>query len=237
VEAQTLTHAATRGGVTEVEGWASREATGTGLGWAEFLAGAGASVLAVHALIAAAADPSTTPRDAERIDAAYLWICALTMLDSLADREHDVATGELSYVDLYESAEQMARRLALVASGAAHKARTLPNAAHHALTLAGVVAYYTSALSSRSAFSPSVTKPIRDELRPIMTPTLALMRAWRVAKRVRARVSAYAPAPPRSHVGNMRCIVSVKAVVVRLGRTRPLRRAAAGVKGWSRELN
>jgi hypothetical protein len=141
----------------------------------------------LHALIAADADPRTTGRDAERIDAAYLSICALTMLDSLVDRERDLATGELGYVDLYASGEEMAARLAHVARLAAGRARALPNGVHHTVTLAGIVAYYTSALDPRGPYPPSVTKPIRDELRPVMAPTLALMRAWRLAKRARPR--------------------------------------------------
>ncbi len=86
VAAQAASHAAARRGTAELERWARRQATGGGWGsqdggqaglqWPEYLAGAAASVLAVHALIAAAADPRTTRREAERIDAAYLPICA-----------------------------------------------------------------------------------------------------------------------------------------------------------------
>jgi hypothetical protein len=144
-------------------------------------------VLAVHALIAAAADPRTTHGDAEQIDAAYLSICALTMLDSLVDHEHDVATGELNYIELYESSELMATRLASLARDAASRARALPDAAHHVMTLVGIVAYYASAPGASSAFARPVMAPVRKELRPLMTPTLAVMRAWRLAKRARAR--------------------------------------------------
>ena len=196
-EAQALSHAAARTGTAELERWAGREATGGGwapqdggqadLQWPELLAGAAASVLAVHALIAAAADPRTTHGDAEEIDAAYLSICALTMLDSLVDHEHDVATGELNYIELYESPELMATRLASLARDAASRARALPDAAHHVMTLVGVVAYYASAPGASSAFARPVMAPVRKELRPLMTPTLAVMRAWRLAKRGRAR--------------------------------------------------
>lgn len=186
-EAQRLTHASGPAGAAEREAWARREAAATNLQWPEYLAGAAASVLSLHALVAAAATPHTTVRDARAMDTAYLSICALTMLDSLVDRPRDLATGELSYVDLYGSAERMTARLALVARDAAAKARALPNGAHHLVTLAGIVAYYTSALTSTSHYPPSVTKPIRDELQPSIAPTLALMRAWRLAKRARAR--------------------------------------------------
>ncbi len=182
-EAQRLSHANTPTGITEREAWAQREAAGADLRWQEYLAGAAASVLSLHALIAAAADPRTTSADASAIDAAYLSICALTMLDSLVDRRHDLAGGELSYVDLYGTPDLMAAQLAPLARGAAERARALPHGPHHLVTLAGIVAYYTSALTPGSAFPPSITKPIRNELSPLSTPTLAVMRAWRLAKR------------------------------------------------------
>ncbi len=194
-QAQALSHTAARNETVELERWAGREAAGggwapqdggrAGLQWPEYLAGAAASVLAVHALIAAAADPRTTRGDAERIDAVYLSIGALTMLDSLVDREHDVATGELSYVELYESPEAMAASLAALASETASRARALPRGAHHVMTLVGVVAYYASAPAASSALAQPVMARVREELRPLIAPTLAVMRAWRLAKRLR----------------------------------------------------
>ena len=185
--AQVYSHAAARRGTAELERWARSEATDTDLQWPELLAGAAASVLAVHALIAAAADARTTHTDAARIARAYLSICALSMLDSLVDREHDIATGELSYVALYGSREQMAVRLEWLARDAASKARALPNAAHHLVTLVGIVAYYASAAKANSAFAQPLMARVRAQLRPLITPTLAVMRAWRLAKRARAR--------------------------------------------------
>ena len=184
-EAQVHSHAAARSSSAELERWARREAAGTALGWQEFLAGAAASVLAVHALIVAAADERTTRRDAEEIDALYLSIGALSMLDSLVDREHDIATGEPGYAHYYEGREQMAARLQGVARDAAERARGRANAAHHIVTLVGVVAYYTSAPTASSEFAQPVMERMRSELRPLIAPTLALMRAWRLAKRVR----------------------------------------------------
>jgi tetraprenyl-beta-curcumene synthase len=184
-EAQVLSHAAARAGTAELERWARREAASTALQWPELLAGAAASVIAMHALIAAAADRRTTLGDAEAIAEVYLSIGALTMLDSLVDREQDIATGELGYLRHFESRELMARRLADLARDAAGSARELPNAAHHIVTLVGVVAYYASAPTARSGFALPVTTRLRGELRPLITPILALMLAWRLAKRVR----------------------------------------------------
>jgi tetraprenyl-beta-curcumene synthase len=208
-EAQALIHAAVRDGDAELERWATREATTDRagraqtvnslgrselggprlgrprLGWPEYLAGASAGVLTLHALIAAAADPRTTLADAEAIDATYLCIGALTMLDSLNDRKQDLAMGEPGYIRHYESREQLAERLAAVAREAAVEARALPHGAHHTMTMLGVVAYYGSASAAHGSLAAPVTARVRTELGPLMVPTLAIMRAWRLAKRVR----------------------------------------------------
>jgi tetraprenyl-beta-curcumene synthase len=186
-EAQVRNHAVSRLGTAQLERWATCEARSTALQWREFLAGAASSVLAVHALIAAAAERRTTPAEAVEIDAVYLSIGALTMLDSLIDYQRDLSTGQPGYVQYYDDRELLAQRLARLAQDAASRARTLPNAAHHIMTLVGVVAYYTSAPAARSELTRPVTTLLRRELRPLITPTLAVMRAWRLAKRVRPR--------------------------------------------------
>jgi tetraprenyl-beta-curcumene synthase len=196
-EAQALSHAAARAereardrAVAELERWARREAAGTALQWPEYLAGATASVLAVHALIAAAADRHTTRADAQALDTVYLSIGALTMLDSLVDQREDRETGELGYLRCYESPERMAQRLASVAAEAVSGARALPGAGHHVMTVVGVVAYYISAPAARGAPARPVAERLRAELRPLIAPTLALMRAWRAAKLARRALHA-----------------------------------------------
>jgi Protein of unknown function (DUF2600) len=175
-----------RSGIVELRDWATAQAAGTGLGWQEALAGSTASVLAIHALIAAAADPRTTREDAAELDRAYLSIGALTMLDSLVDREEDIATGQLSYVDLYGDPEEMAGGLARVARDGLARARGLANGAHHAMTLVGVVSYYASAPGANDdPEARAVIARVERELAPLITPTLALMRAWRMAKHAR----------------------------------------------------
>jgi tetraprenyl-beta-curcumene synthase len=206
-EAQVRYHAAARSarepgdrGVAELERWARREAADTALQWPEFLAGAAASVIVVHALIAAASDHRTTRDAAEALDAVYLSIGALTMLDSLVDHQEDLETGELGYLRCYESSEQMAQRLASVAADATARARALPGAAHHVVTLVGVVAYYTSAPTARSAVALPITRHLHRELRPLIAPILALMRAWRLAKRARGIVCSRRVALPEGGV-------------------------------------
>lgn len=194
-EAQTRTHAAAQLGTAQVEEWAIREAASTQLEWREFLAGAASSVLAVHALIAAAADPRTTPEQAAAVDTVYLSIAVLsTMLDSLIDYEHDLNTSEQGYIRYYQDSDLLAHRLVSVINHAATQARSLPNGPHHIMTLVGVVAYYTSAPTATSQFAAPVTARIHQELKPLITPTLAVMRTWRLAKRLRERRHGSSPA-------------------------------------------
>jgi tetraprenyl-beta-curcumene synthase len=189
--AQTLVHAAPQLGVTELERWSKHGAQNTGLEWQEFLAGAVASVLAVHALIAAAADRRTTPALADAIDTTYLSISAIsTMLDSLIDYRDDIATDSPWYLRHYaDDHDLLAQHLTHVAQHAAQHLCGLPDEAHHAMTLVGVVAYYTSAPAASSDLARPFVAQIHQELKPLITPTLAIMRAWRIAKRARAAIT------------------------------------------------
>ena len=187
-EAEVLTHAATLSNSSLAEQWARETTNRSGLDWREYLAGAASSVLAVHALIALAGDERTTAEHAAPIDEIYLALGVLsTMLDSVVDYEQDAANGTLAYINHYDERSLLGARLVEVARGAATRARDAPASAHHLMTMAGVAAYYTSAPSATSELAWPVTSRIQNELRPLITPTLAVMRTWRLAKRVRAR--------------------------------------------------
>jgi tetraprenyl-beta-curcumene synthase len=187
-EAEVLTHTDALNDTAIAERWARDTTNGSGLDWREYLAGAASSVLAVHALIALAGDPGTMAADAAPIDEVYLALGVLsTMLDSVVDYEQDAENGTLAYINHYEDRALLAERLVGVAQQAAVRARDAPASAHHLMTMAGIAAYYTSAPSATSELALPVTNRIQSELRPVITPTLAVMRAWRLAKRIRAR--------------------------------------------------
>jgi tetraprenyl-beta-curcumene synthase len=189
--AQIRVHAASRLGTEQVETWARSEAGGTDLGWRELLAGAASSVLAVHALIAAAADPGTTPAQAGEIESAYLSTCTvLTLLDGLVDHEQDRLSGDEclhGYISFYRDPEELSRTLSGAARRAVARTRALPSGPHHAMMLVGVVAYYTSAPGARGELAAPIVARLRRELQPLIFPTLFLMRSWRLAKRMRKR--------------------------------------------------
>ena len=187
-EAQIRMHAAPSAGIAQLEGWAGGEAEGTELGWREFLAGAASSVLALHALIAAAADPATTPAEALEIDATYLSICVVvTLLDGLVDHADDATSGDLSYINLYEDKGPLAQTLAGAVRRASRQARALRNGDHHLIALSGAVAYYASAPGASSDLARPVMAQLKEELGPLVSPPLLVTRAWRAAKRTRRR--------------------------------------------------
>jgi tetraprenyl-beta-curcumene synthase len=182
-EAQVRVHAVPDVGLGQLEGWAEREAGDTELEWREWLFGAMGSVVAAHALIALAADRRATVAQARQLDSTYLSLCVLTTaLDHLVDHERDLLTGEESYLNLYLGRQDLAHRIALVTRRVLDRVHTIPNGPHHAMILSGVVAYYTSQSGAMSDFARPVTVHVRDQLRPLITPTLATMHAWRVAK-------------------------------------------------------
>jgi tetraprenyl-beta-curcumene synthase len=200
-EAQVRAHSAARLGTGQVEAWAKREAAGTVFQWRELLAGAASSVIALDALIAAAADRRTTRYEAAQIEAAYLSVCALaTMLDCIVDYESDERAGRLGvgYMRYYPDRELLADELARSARNAASRAATLPNAAHHVMTLVGVVAYYTSEPGAKGSFARPLVRSLHRELRPLITPTLAILRAWRIVKRIELQPVAGSPVPGQS---------------------------------------
>jgi len=188
-QAQVRMHALAQLGVGQLQAWAEQEAHGTGLQWRELLAGAASSVLVVHALIAAAADTHTTPAQAVRIAEAYLSICVLlTLLDSLVDQEHDEHAGQPGFVSLYENHEMLGRVLTDTARRARAQALALPAGVQHVMMLSGVVAYYSSMPDARAERARPLIAQLHRELGPSIAPALAFMKAWRLAKRLRARV-------------------------------------------------
>lgn len=189
-EGQTRIHAVELLGVDQLRAWSEETGRGSGLGWREYAAGSASSVLAGHALIAAAADPSTTALDADRIDAAYLAMgAAITILDSVVDVDEDRAHGTPGFVSLYEPDELGETLPALVRETLARTAEA-PNAAHHAMTLAGVIAYYTSHPGARLGQASEIARRVRAELSPTVWPALSVMYAWRAAKTVRRTIRA-----------------------------------------------
>lgn len=183
-EAQTRSHAVPRYGVEQLEEWAEAPADRIGLAWWEWAGGAAASILVVHALLSAAADVRTTSHEALRIDFAYLLGSTLTtMLDSLLDDERDAAEGSHRYIAYYPTPRVAGRHLTCIARRAVVAARDLPHAAHHAMTVAGIAAFYLSMPSACTGTPRVATAGVTAELKPIIIPILVVFRLWRRLRR------------------------------------------------------
>ncbi|HKG39203.1 MAG TPA: DUF2600 family protein [Conexibacter sp.] len=163
---------------------ASDEA-GTGdADWWE-LAAAGSSSLAVLALIAAAADPATTAATAEQVRRAYFpWIEALsTLLDSVADRERDLRTGELNFVSHYPTQAAAVERLREVTVRAISGARGLPRGERHVVLVAGMIAMHVSEAGASLPWAQPATRAVVRAADTLAMPLLlVVLRAWRRAR-------------------------------------------------------
>ncbi len=174
---QSHTHAAALGDVEGLEAWASRLKSPGGYRWWELAAGASSSV-AVHALIAAAADSAATSEETERVDAAYFPpIGALTvLLDDLIDLEEDRATGAHNYIAYYKSNLDAAERIAWIARRAAAATEVLGQAQRHRAILAGVAGFYLSAPGARTAYARPIRSRMIASLGFAVRPIIATMR-------------------------------------------------------------
>ncbi len=179
-EGQSHTHAAGAERSQLLEDWALKQPCPAGYTWWELAAGASSSV-AIHALIAAAADPRTNAEEAELIDAAYFPpIGALTvLLDDLVDLEQDAALGEHNYMTYYPSNTAAANRLALIAHRARAATEKLRHQHLHAAILAGVAGFYLSAPAARGEYAT----PIRERMLEALGAPAKLVMATRRSRR------------------------------------------------------
>ncbi len=188
-QAQVRAHAVPTLGTAPLEAWAHEHAETEGESWRELIASSASAVISIHALIAAAGEAQTTPEDARRIERFHRATCALaTILDGLADRACDQRSRDhFGYLHYFPDGDQLAGELLELARRALREARDIRHGGHHLMTLAGVVAYYTSALEAGESTARSTVRPLQKELQPLILPTLTFMRTWRHAKRLRRR--------------------------------------------------
>ena len=186
-EGQARTHAAEKGDSAGLEAWARALPGPPDSRWWELAAGASSSV-AAHALVAAAANPATTLRDAEMIDAAYNpSVGALTvLLDNLIDRETDAADAAHNYIDYYADPDETAARIAAIARDAGAAIARLPNHHRHEAILAGVAAFYVTDPGARTP----AARPAAAELKAELGPAVRLIAAGISALRLFAPADA-----------------------------------------------
>ncbi len=179
-EAQARNHAIILDGHGQLARWSQKQAPHSGYLWWE-LAAAGISCLAIHALFAAAATPSITANEAQRIlDAYFPPVCAISaLLDSLIDLPHDTGTANHSFAAHYSSSELAAGRYAAIITDAEQKLRKLHGARRHRIILAGITGYYLSAPEATASFAQLTTVRAIDASGSMIQPILMLMRIRR----------------------------------------------------------
>jgi tetraprenyl-beta-curcumene synthase len=171
----------------QLEHWAVRETkrrlleesdSGAELDWWEVAAGGGSS-LGVFALIAAAASSSMDAREIAAIRSAYFpWIGALhSLLDSVVDEAEDAEIGQLSLVGCYECEPDAAERMGWLAERAMKSARALPRGTQHAVIVAGMAGYYTSALRRSDNGVSSIRHRVSAEIGGLARPVSLVFRA------------------------------------------------------------
>jgi tetraprenyl-beta-curcumene synthase len=138
---------------------------GSDLSWWEGMGAAGSS-LAVHALIAAAAEPGLSQADAYALERAYLpAIAALhTMLDHLVDRDEDRKSGQANLFERYDSPAQAVERIAALTRHALTAARGIGPGSRHELIVAAMAAFYLSAPTARTGSAREPARAVRREL-------------------------------------------------------------------------
>ncbi len=186
---QTLNLSEDQGGHGALKRWAS-EATPVGgeLEWWETAAGAGSS-LAVHALIAAAAQPQLDLSHAAAIDASYYpRIGALhSLLDSMVDRREDKALRQRSLLDYYGSSTEAAHRLSALAARARAAAVSLPGGEAHQTILAAMCSYYLSAPECDRQEAREIRRALKGVLGLPLDAAIAMFRARRLIHTVKRR--------------------------------------------------
>jgi tetraprenyl-beta-curcumene synthase len=159
-----------------------REAT-----WFE-LSGAASASMAVHALLAIAAEANASEWEIAATHAVYWpWISlATTMLDSYVDQADDSASGNHSYISHYPNDVRAVQRISYCIARAARDALQLPKGPRHAVIVGSMAAMYLSKDSARTqATRPDTRRLIRagGSLARVLLP---ILRLWRIAYSLRS---------------------------------------------------
>jgi len=188
VDFQTFNLSDSQGGHAALARWGTELTPAhSGLAWWEAAAGGGSS-LAVHALIASAADATLDPSEARRIERVYFpWAGALhSLLDSLVDRREDRAGGRRCLLDYYAT-DAAADRLAALAVRALDTTRELASASTHTVILTAMCSYYLSAPECDTAEARAVARALTGALGTPLHVAVAMSRARRLLHAIALR--------------------------------------------------
>jgi tetraprenyl-beta-curcumene synthase len=192
VSYQSLNLNEQQGGQRYLKQWALQTTpAGAGLRWWETAASAGSS-LGLFALIAASAKPMPEPHEILLIEDAYWpWIGALhSLLDSVIDEPEDTAAEQHSLLHYYNSPEEAAARLQMLASESLQALRRLSAAHEHELILAAMASHYLSAPEASTPTGELASKSVLPTIGGVATASMLVLRARHTANRLHRRRSA-----------------------------------------------
>jgi tetraprenyl-beta-curcumene synthase len=175
-----------QGGYEALESWARQQAPDSlGLQWWQ-IAAAGGSSLAVHALIATAANDDVQQQDVEAIEAAYFpWICALhSLLDSLVDVAEDELAGQRNLLSYHANPDQAAFAMKILVRRTTEAARSLPDELRHRVILTAMVSHYLSSVDASTPDARAIAESVAGAVGPLLSPTLRLFKARRTLTRL-----------------------------------------------------
>jgi tetraprenyl-beta-curcumene synthase len=181
---QSLNLTSAQGGHSQLEDWAQTQTPeGSALDWFQ-TAGAAGSSLAVHVLLAAAADPDLTSAQVASLQGAYFpWICALhSLLDSLVDVDEDDAAGQRNLLGYHSSPAQAAFAMKILAQRASAAADA--QGARHRVILTAMATYYLSSPGAQAPLARPVADAVAQAVGPLTRPALALFRCRRALARL-----------------------------------------------------
>lgn len=213
---QSLNHGDGNGRHDSFERWARASGKAHArLRWWETGAAAG-STLDLFALIGAAADPALDPGVATMLGTAYFpWVGALhSLLDSLADRVEDLATGKRGLIDYYRSPDEAAERIATIASEAMSQVSELPGGHSHTLIVTAMTSFYLCDLSMSSSPHARLAAPaVLEAMGRLARPIMVILGTRRAAGRI------------TGHLGTWGSLRRVLQRIARPGRPRVLESA------------
>lgn len=155
---------------------------------------AASSPLAIHALLALAANPRATLEDARATRAAYFpSISALAVLaDHLIDAAEDATLNNHSCLRYYGSGQTLGDELRKLAAEGARAARGLPQGERHLVILAAMVSMF---FSGEDLSRGSLARAVFGAVGPATVPLLFVLRCRRRVESMRARWRSPAKAP------------------------------------------
>lgn len=152
--------------------WAASRPEVPGSRWNE-QAAAASSPLAIHALLALAADPAVTTGDVEATTDAYVpWMAALsTIADHYIDADDDGAERRHSFLAYYGSLTEAGDRVVHMAATAARCVRLAPYGERHAVILACMTTMF---FTNPNAWTPERAATSMKVVRSVGLPARSL---------------------------------------------------------------